>query len=170
MKALIIISVLILMPGFVFAQGACLPIGGECKNYCGPDELELKGTFIDCERQVCCVSEESLERIKRPSERAGETPSKGIPPEKIKPEKAEPEKTKPGEAKPEVPRGEVGRSTSGTADRILVCHPLKDTYALSDTPLKCGERTTTLKNLYEENYRLIQIIDGKRVLYYLERK
>lgn len=143
MKKLLLI--LLFLPGLVFAREIpCSSIGGTCKNYCTGNELEVKGSFIDCERQVCCISEEEPGGAGKPSEKTG----------KEKPAVKLPEATAP---KVDLPPT-AGATGPAKAGQVIVCNSTTDAQPDKDTPLICGNTITTLRKLSEQNYRLIQTI------------
>lgn len=153
MKTTLLTLVLLLLPAVAFAGDTCASIGGVCESSCRPDEVKQEGVFVDCYRQYCCTPKE---KKPAPKEESTKTEGAGKVP-----------------AKPAAGEGSGGTTTRKSPEAlgsIIVCSPLEDTFAKPESPLKCGDRETTLKNLYEENYRLIQIIPEKKALYYLEKK
>lgn len=159
----IIMSIVLVAPSLVFGSKDCSSIGGVCKHSCAGNENREEGFFLDCgTRQVCCT-----EKKKPDGARA-----KGVL-----------EKKEGVTSKPKTDISSSDENASGTTsnvesagppaasiDQILVCSPMKDTYAVPDTLLECGNRKATLRSLYGENYRLIQIVVDKKALYYLEKK
>ena len=57
-------------------------------------------------------------------------------------------------------------------DKILVCSPANHKYVSSDKEaLFCNSNRTSLRLLYKDGFRLIQIVDdGNKAIYYLEKK
>jgi hypothetical protein len=152
-KTMLLMLILLLLPAIVFAGDTCASIGGVCQPGCRQDEIQQEGIFPDCYKQYCCTPREN------------KPVSKG-----------ESTKTKSTDKLPDRPVSEEsssGAETRGSSEapgNIIVCFPLQDTYANPESSLKCGDKETTLNDLYEQNYRLIQIVPGEKTLYYLEKK
>lgn len=161
MKALIVAVIFFFVPSLSSASRDCSSIGGTCKFNCTTDEYTEPGYYLDCSnKQVCCTKSTKPTGTKEMPKNTERPPSQ--PRDTV---------STPGETSTKSSvSGEVGGTSKGKAGQILVCSPLTDTYANADTLLECGSRNATLNNLYEENYRLIQIISAKKVLYYLERR
>jgi hypothetical protein len=153
MKTTLLTLVLLLLPAVVFAGDTCASVGGVCESSCRPDEVKQEGIYPDCYKQYCCTPKE---KQPVPEEQPPETEGAAKVP-----------------AKPAAEEGSGAATTRKSPEAlgsIIVCSPLEDTFARPESPLQCGDRETTLKKLYEENYRLIQIIPEKKALYYLEKK
>jgi hypothetical protein len=160
MKTTLLTLVLLLLPAVVFAGDTCASVGGVCESSCRPDEVKQEGIYPDCYKQYCCTPK-------------GNQPVPKEQPAKMKEEPAQTEGAAKVPAKPAAEEGSGAATTRKSPEAlgsIIVCSPLEDTFARPESPLQCGDRETTLKKLYEENYRLIQIIPEKKALYYLEKK
>jgi hypothetical protein len=160
MKALYILVILLFVPSLSFASKECSLLGGECKYSCATNESSLPGFFVDCEyRQLCC------KRVVKPADGKGvqKGTHTGKTPEDVRSTSGE--TSKEGSL-----TGEARGTSVGGGGQILVCYPVQDAYANPETLLECGDRHATLNNLYEENYRLIQIVRGEKLLYYLEKR
>jgi hypothetical protein len=170
MKNIFAIIAILLLPGSAFADGICKTLGGTCRKTCEENENQERGSFIDCDKYYCCTPAESPAVSRKSSGSAEPAPEPAPAAAKESGMKAARPSAKEPEMKTESGQ-EVVRSSPLPGGRILVCSPVKDTSALADTALKCGEREATLQELYRDNYRLIQIIQDKKVfLYYLEKK
>jgi hypothetical protein len=158
MKIFLAAMMILLLPGLAFGDGICKSLGGICKKACDQGEIQERGSFVDCDKYYCCTPEKSPSVPGKSSKDAKPAPAPA--PAAVK----EP-------AGKTVPAREIVRSSPRPTEKILVCYPITDTSAYADTALKCGEKEATLQELYEDNYRLIQIIqDKKAFLYYLEKK
>lgn len=48
---------LLLVASAAYAGEECAPLGGVCREACGPHETAASGAFLDCtDKQECCVS------------------------------------------------------------------------------------------------------------------
>jgi len=161
MKLLLVVVVMIFSVSSVWAAKDCSSVEGVCKYSCAGSESKVQGYFPDCDyRQVCCTSgEKSAER----KEVSGETGKKA----------SDSKRTATVQGETSAKKSVEGKSAENAAQsvyRVLVCSPSAEAYAYADTVLQCGGMTTTLNNLYRENYRLIQILSSAKVLYYFEKQ
>lgn len=170
MKTLCTLFILLFVPSWSFASRDCSSAGGTCRFNCAVDEFVEPGYHLDCtNKQVCCTKSAKPTDMKETPKPAGskELP-KGTGSNKNMPQNST---SSSGEASTSRSSGgEAGSTSAGKGGQILVCSPIEEAYARADTLLDCGTRNATLTNLYEENYRLIQIISAKKILYYLEKK
>ncbi len=169
MRSLVVAVVLVFVPSLCYAARDCSLMGGTCRYNCATDEYAQPGYYIDCEaRQICCTKSSNPTGAKETPQPAG---AKELP-------KDTGTKNMPNNTSSSSGENLPSRSLDAAAEadfaqkggQILVCSPLKDVYANPDTLLDCGGKRTTLKNLYEESYKLIQVISAKKIIYYLERR
>jgi hypothetical protein len=170
-----------------FATGEqCKTHGGQCDQICVGDTVP--GKVNDCPGvQYCCVKKTS----------AGRHPTADVCTKCIDNCKGDPEceadcapqclGSKEGSPPAEVKTPSGTEAPAGTpasapteetaqkehfSEKILVCSPLGRKYVSSNRGiLVCNSDHTSLHLLYKDGFRLIQIVnDGKRAIYYLERK
>ncbi len=141
---------LVLLAFLPFATGdKCTNQGGRCDQICSNDTVAA--SVNDCPgSQYCCVKKGPARPKAAAPPAGGKAPSGGGT-------------TAPAEGT--APKEHFD-------DNILVCSPLTHTYVSSNRePLTCNDDHTSLHLLYKDGFRLIQIVDdGKKTIYYLERK
>lgn len=185
MNFLVSVVLLAFLP---FASGhKCKANGGQCEQICVGDTVP--GKVNDCPGiQYCCVKKTAsgertvpadacskcLDNCKGDPECEAECAAQ-CPGSKIKTapsEVKEPSaKEAPADTGTVAPAGTMVRKQHFT-ENILVCSPGEHKYVSSNAEtLLCGSNRTSLRLLYKDGFRLIQIVDGgRKAIYYLERR
>lgn len=181
---------LLLLAVLPFATGEkCKEHGGQCDQICTGDTVPSTVDINDCAGiQYCCLKKSTAGEHTIPAEVC----SKCLDNCKGDPEcqagcapqcQGAKVKTAPSEVKePSASGASAGTGSVAPAgakaqkehfpEKILVCSPAGHKYVSSDTgTLVCNSYHTSLRLLYKDGFRLIQIVnDGKKAIYYLEKK
>jgi len=182
-----LVSVL-LLASLPFATGEkCKTNGGQCDQICIGDTVP--GKVNDCPGiQYCCVKKTAAGERTTPADACSTCLESCKDDPKCEAEcgprcPGSKVKTAPAEVKErsaaKTPAGKETVAPAGATaqkehftEKILVCSPVEHKYVSSNTEtLVCNSDNTSLRLLYKDGFRLIQIVDdSKKAIYYLEKR